>query len=422
MKKIKEWLVTDWWLKLISLLLAFVIWFAVVQANDPTDEKTFNNVQVTLLNEDIFDEMNKVYTVLDNTDVARVTVRAPKSVLSTLTAADIVAEADVSNMQDGEITIDYSVNVNNVESVKGNHEKIKLEMEDKARKYISLAPFTSGEVAEGYLFNGVKLDQNMLEISGPKSSVENVSYAAVDIDVTNAKASLSANMEVILYDSSNQQILDSSITKQVDYVHVDVEILETKSVIVYASKTGIPADGYEYTGDISISPETVTIAGSSGTLSNISRLVISEPVDISGATDNVVEEVDLSSFLPEGIIFADSTFDGIATVTVYVEGLSYKTFQVPAENVELYNVPDENADELKLAEDSIYVTLCGLQKDLDMASADSITASVDVGTWMAERGIEKLTEKHYEVPVDVTVAGNLTCPGNITTVLDVGVN
>lgn len=419
MKKLKGWLVTDWWLKLISLFLAFVIWFAVVQANDPTDEKTFNNVKVTLLNEEIFDEMNKVYTVLDNTDVARVTVRAPKSVLSTLTASDIVAEADVSNMQDGTIAIDYSVNVNNVESVKGNHDTLKLEMEDKARKYISLAPFTSGEVAEGYLFNGVTLDQNMLEISGPKSSVEKVSYAAVEIDVTNAKSSLSANMEVILYDSSNQQISDSSIKKQVDYVHVDVEILETKSVIIYASKTGVPASGYEYTGNIYISPETVTIAGTSETLAGTNRILISDPIDISGVVSDVIKEVDLGNYLPDGIIFADSTFDGMAKVTVYVEQLSYKTFQISADSVQLYNVPDENSGNIALADEPVYVTLCGLQEELDKASNDSITVSVDVGTWMAENGIEKLSEAQYEVPVDITVSENLTCSGNSMAILTV---
>ncbi len=43
-------LLHNWGLKLASLVLAFVLWFLVVQSDKPKDTKTFSNVPVKLTN------------------------------------------------------------------------------------------------------------------------------------------------------------------------------------------------------------------------------------------------------------------------------------------------------------------------------------------------------------------------------------
>ena len=43
-------------LKLASLVLAFVLWFLVVQINDPLDSVTFNNVEIDLINTDLLEQ------------------------------------------------------------------------------------------------------------------------------------------------------------------------------------------------------------------------------------------------------------------------------------------------------------------------------------------------------------------------------
>lgn len=43
-----------------------------------------------------------------------------------------------------------------------------------------------------------------------------------------------------------------------------VPILETKEVTISASAIGEPADGYEQTGTVTVSPATVKIAGRGG--------------------------------------------------------------------------------------------------------------------------------------------------------------
>ena len=87
----KKLLTRNLGLKLASLVLAF----------DPKDTVTFNNIQVRLINTDLLEQEGKVYEVLDNSNLVRVTVTGPQSIVkSELRRNDIVAEADMSKLTD----------------------------------------------------------------------------------------------------------------------------------------------------------------------------------------------------------------------------------------------------------------------------------------------------------------------------------
>ena len=124
----------NWGLKLVSLILAFILWFLVVQIDDPIGTIRFNNITVRLTNTELLDEENKVYEVLDNTDSVNVTVSAPRSIREQLRASDIVAEADISKLTDiNTVAITYSVNYE-IDSIEGDHDAVRLSVEDKSSK------------------------------------------------------------------------------------------------------------------------------------------------------------------------------------------------------------------------------------------------------------------------------------------------
>lgn len=147
----KKLLTRNLGLKLASLLLAFVLWFLVAQIYDPKDTVTFNNIQVRLINTELLDEEGKVYEVLDNSNLVRVTVTGPQSIVkSELRRSEIVAEADMSKLTDiNTIAITYyceNISNDSVE-IKGNHDSVRLNVEDKTSKWIKLESNTIGDVA-----------------------------------------------------------------------------------------------------------------------------------------------------------------------------------------------------------------------------------------------------------------------------------
>lgn len=407
----KKKLLNNWTLKLASLVLAFILWFLVVQIDDPKDSHTYSNIPVKLTNTDLLDKENKVYEVLDDTDVVSVKVRAPRSVLSQLRASDIVAVADMSKLTDiNTIAISYTIsNVDGVESIEGNHDAVRLNVEDKSTKWIKVVYDTVGEVADGYMLSNVTSDQTLVEVSGPQSAVDEVSYAGAEIEVTGANSNLSANPDLVLYDRDGNPLAKGNLKMNVDYVHMSVEVLAVKEVPVEVNYMGVPADGYMATGSVLCEPSTVRIAGTVYALSGVSKISIPEDrLNITGQDSDMTDIINLKEYLPDNIRLADGDSSGKVNVTIYIEPIMEKTLEIPAANLSVANVPD--GLEAALPEELTEVTLdvSGFEDEISPLRQTAVTGIIDVKAWMEENDITELNAGTYTLPVEFQLADAIT--------------
>lgn len=400
--KLKQRLLANWGLKLISLMLAFLLWFLVVQIGDPKDSQDMGRIQVKLVNTELLDAENKVYEVLDDTDTVRVTVYAQRSVLQNLRSSDITAEADVSRLTDiNTIPITFTSANANVTDIRGSHDVVKLNVEDKASKYVTLVSSTSGEVADGYMVSGVTTDQNRIEVTGPQSLVDQVKNAGVVIDVTDATGNLTANVDIALYDENGETVTGENLVTNVSYVRVSVEVLAVKEVPLELQVMGVPAEGYMATGVIDCDPATVQIAGTTVKLAQISQITVSEEeLNITGESKNMEAVIDIREYLPDGVKLADSTFSGKVEAVVHIEPSTERTLELNADQLRISGVPDGLQGELLMDEDETYtLELEGLQDTIEALSESDLTGTVDIGAWMEEEGMETLSPGTYHVPV-----------------------
>lgn len=409
----KKLLTRNLGLKLASLLLAFVLWFLVAQIYDPKDTVTFNNIQVRLINTELLDEEGKVYEVLDNSNLVRVTVTGPQSIVkSELRRSDIVAEADMSKLTDiNTIAITYyceNISNDSVE-IKGNHDSVRLNVEDKTSKWIKLESNTIGDVASGYMIGNVTLDQTNIEVTGPKSAISQVDHAGVDINVTDSTTSLSANVDIKLYDADDNELVLESVKKNVDSAYMTVEVLATKEVPVEIEYMGVPEDGYMATGEVESSVSTVRIAGTVSTLVGISAITVPEDrMNITGQSDNLVDIINLKEYLPANVRLADKSFDGKITATVYIEPIVSKDLTVAAENISVTGVPDGMEAEITSTAEEYNITVSGLSRDVSILHDSSVTGILNLTQWMEDNGVEELTPGTYTIPVTFNLAEDIT--------------
>ncbi len=403
LKRLGRILTNNFGLKLLSVGLAFVLWVIVAQISNPVGTVSFSNVHVTLINADQLESQGKVYQVLDQTDTAKVTVRAPESVISTLSASDITAIADLSEVsEDGTVPITYSLD--RAERITADHDELLISVDDKKTKYINIQYQLIGDVGEGCVQGSVKLDRNRLEVSGPASAVDRIAYALVTIDLDGAVKTISADMEIVLYDATGVRVDNEMIVKQTEYVKTTVTVLSTKTVPVYASVTGEPAGGYIYTGDIDVNPEVVTIAGDTSVLNNISRIDITDPVDIGGAKTNTTATFDLNKFLPNGVEFEDKTMEPDVSVTAYVEKMMEKNLNISSASLLIHDIPEGFNAEI-VQTDEIAVRLVGLQTELNAVSSESLTGVVEIDSYLTANN---LTDIHDGDIIAVPVRFNLS--------------
>lgn len=402
----------NWGLKLGSIVIAFVIWLLVAQVGDPRKNQTYYNIPVELINTELLDEQNKVYAVLNGTDRVRVTVRAPGSVVEDINSSDIVAQADVSKLSEiNTIAITCYVMNADVDIISCSPEVIQLNVEDKLGRWFDVQRSTTGEVAEGYMVASVQSDQNRIEVTGPKSAVEQIHHAGVEIDVSGATANLSANVEVLLYDSEGNLLDLPNVTKNVNYMHIEAEILAVKEVPIDLNVMGVPEEGYLATGWVESDPAVIMLAGTPSALANVNRISIpAEQLDIAGATEDMVKTINIREYLPDNVRLADSTFNGRITVTVHVEPVVERTLEIAPSAITLVNIPAGLEVQRPTVEEYYELTISGLEADVSAVQIETLSGTVDVTAWMEDQGLEmdELASDVYRIPVTFALPDNVT--------------
>lgn len=399
----KKKLLNNWLLKLASLLFAFSLWFIVINVTDPTDDKDFSNIPVRLVNTDALDE-DKVYEILDGTGMVRnVNVTARTSVLRDLTENDIVAEADFNKLtatQTIEIEF-YSTRSNNeIDKITGNIGFVKLNIEDKKTKYLTLKVDVTGSVAEGYLLSSAKPDQNRITITGPESLVSSVTSAVVNVDVTDATDNITTKGNVVLYDADGKEVISDSLVTSFDTVGISVLVNATKWVPIEYSVMGTPAAGYRQTGEITANPEKVLLAGSEAVLKEISSIAIPEDaLNITGQTEDMMTVLDLNNYLPAGTTLADVHYNGRAVVTVHIEQEFEKSYNVAASQIHISGLP--TGFKAQINDQAEYkLVLAGLEKHLSAIQETQLNGVITVDELLEKEGLSELKPGTYHVTVD----------------------
>lgn len=407
-------------LKLASVFIAIVIWLVVNSANNPTVSENYYNIPVKLLNTELITDSNQVYEVLDNTDViGRVTVKAPRSVISELKAENIIATADVSELSSLDtISIKLSTDISSrdIASITGNLDTVRLNIENKRSKALSLKATVSGEVESGYKIGDISTGQNLVRISGPQSVIDQIVKASVDVDVTGMTSDIVTNAEIKLYDAEDNVVDARNITQNIKTVDVRVAIGQLVTVPINYTVSGSPAAGFRETGAIDVSGNSVTITGRASVLRNVSSIEI--PLDITDRTEDLVVQIDLRQYLPDNVSLAD-TADAYRTATVYIEQEVSRILPIREERVRIINSPEGYNTSISGLDETISLEVSGLPEEVSALQANSISGTVDVEKWMQQQGMEQPEPGFYTVGVDFNLPEGIALLRNVNVTLHI---
>lgn len=412
-------------LKIASVFFAVVLWMVVTSINNPTTSDAHYDIPVTLLNTELITDSGQVYEVLDNTDViSKVTIRAPRSILTEIKDENIIATADVSELSSLD-TITIKLSVNNVSnkditSITGSIDTLKLKIENKRSKALALKATTSGQVQDGYLVGDITPDQNMVRISGPQSVIDQIVKASVDVNVTGMTSDIVTNADIVFYDADDNVVEDTSnITQNIKSVGVKVSIWQTAEVPVNYNVSGEAASGYSTTGEIEGKGETIKIAGKSSTIRNVTSIEVpAEVLDITDRTEDYVTEIDIRQYLPDGVFLANSD-DAVRTVTVYIEPEVSKKLQIREEKVQITNLPEGYDASISGLEESFIIEVIGLSRYVSVLQAGSISGRVDIQKWMESQGMDEPEPGYYTVEVDFGLPDEVTLLEPVTVILHI---
>ena len=406
----KNKLTRNWGLKIASFLSAAVLWLVVTNINDPLTTYRVTDVPVTIKNANLITDRGQVYEILDGTDMIDVvTVSAPRSIIDSLDKSNIVAVADINDLTSVDtVAIKLSTNKYNdkLNSIRGNIDSVRLSIEEKKTRSLPVKSVTTGEVREGFVVGSISTDQNLIRISGPQSVIAQVSKAQAEVDISGFSSNINTDCEVRLYDEDGNEIKAGNIEKSISKVRVSVEILERKVLPLTCEVTGTPEDGFQFTGEVEFSRASVTVAARSKILENVESIAIPAGVlDVTDAEEDVTVLVDITKYLPDGVVLAEDNFVGRVNATAKIEAARDRAVRIPVGRIRFDGIPEGYRAVITEPANECSIMFNGLLAVLNEVTAEEVTAVVDVEAWMAQENMDELTEGSYWMPVNATVEG-----------------
>ena len=399
---IKQKLTKNFGLKVMAFVFSLFLWLIVVNVDDPVTQQTFSNIPVSLENQDIITQQGNVYQVLDGQNVTAV-ISARRSVLQDIESDDIIATADVKEMDTDTGLIPVEISVANLtagrdyQTAASVPNNLRIQVEKSGKKVLPLTASTSDvSTRDGYIIGNTTVSPERVTITGAESQIEVIDRAVAYVEASGLSKDTDLTAELRLLDKNGNILDQNQLTNNLgeDGITVHLEILGSKSVPLNFGVSGTPADGYQYVG-VSSEPESVVIYGTQDVLNEIDSIDIPDSeINIDGATENVETSIDITPYLPEETRLVDENGNNIL-VTARVAKEGTKSFDIPVGSITVNNLDDDLTISGYGSGDDLEVHIGGPQAQLDSLELGDLSVSIDL------KSCTKAGE--YEVPVTITL-------------------
>ena len=403
-------LTNNWGLKLVAILFALIMWFAVINIADPVVSETFKNVPVQFVNTEVLTDAGMTYEILDNSAVVEtITIYGPRTLVESLKGTDIVVKADMNDITVANtVAINVSVDVRNsskITNIRSSSECVKLNIEESKSKQLVVNATTTGKLASGYIVAGIELDQNRIRVSGPESIVSQIYSAKANVDITEAGSDVATYGTVRLYDKDGVEIKSDMLVKSTEKVHINVDVVPTKYVPVKYQISGNPKDGYGVVEDkVTCDVMTVLIAGEVEALRDVNEIILTgNELSVEEATEEKEFVIVLKNYLPDNIILGDKEYDGRVTIKVPIEEVVTEVIEVLKADILFQNIPEGMSVSLVDMPEYVELEVTGTVSKVRQVMTSKVKGTVDMNKVLSGTGLSAWLEGNYVVPVELEV-------------------
>ncbi len=376
---------------LLSFGIALSLWLYVVTVVSPNSDKHFYNIPVTLQGEVILQERGLMVTTTELPTVD-LHLGGNRTDLNKLNNSNITIAVDLSRIGEaGTHNLVYApsypgdVPNNAITVLSRDPDTITLKIEERVRKNVPVEIVYNGSLPENYMADKENrtLDHEEVSIVGPKSVINQIAMARIELDLNNRVESISEQFEYTLCDEKGEPVDAAQVTTDVEAVTLTMRIVQVKEIAL----TVTVVDGGGATKDtsqITIEPQTIRVSGSDVLLGGLESLELGMINLGEMAADEVLT---FPIKLPEGVTNETGVLE--ATVDVKFPKLVTKTLVI--KDFKAVNVPD------------------GMK-------ADVITKQLEIQIRGPKSVVDKLTEKDVTVSVDFSneQAGTASLKAEIT--------
>ncbi len=386
----------DFVLRILSIIIAVIIWFALSITQYPTISRSISNIPVTFSLDGTQAE-EKGLSVLNKEDIEDISVdveiKGMNYEIGGYTASDLIASVDLSSVtKEGTYELDIDVRsshpTDRVTITSITPATVSVSFDKITEKTIPVtvdAPLVTAE--EGYTLRDTTVTPNELTIEGPQNEIDKISKATIDL-----KTSMKITEETIIntdtftfYDEDDNVVTPNGVTlKNTKSFDVDFVVYKKKTLCL-----NVAFENTSTTFDKSSLPMT---------LSEDELSIATPDLESEGEEDITIGTIDLTEVdLTNKYTFVvpldddEVNMSGEDQVTVSFDptGYSSKEMTVSSDNFVLLNKPsgkDITFETKKLSG----VTVYGPESVISKLTAEDLYMQVDLSGVQANGSYSKL--------------------------------
>lgn len=383
--------------KLLSILLALILWLVVINMEDPYITKEFSNIPVKIMNEEKLTAIDKAVEIVSGEKIT-IKFRGRRKEIDTMKLSDITAVADLQYVTLlSAVTIDITTNKPSVEILQKSHDSVIVKVEDVKYGQFTVDYNLIGTPQSQYVMDHVKVSPNKIEINGQESQFAKVKRVVVDVNIDESKENVILTAIPKFVDDNGNEVV--KINSNIKEIQVEAVVFRKKTVPISISIEGTVQPGYKLT-QFEFSPENITIFGNEKTISTISSVDLGT-IDISNIVGEFRETIYINQHLPSNIKYDNESND--IAININVEKLEEATIEIPMESITVTNYPAETQFRF-ISTEPINFTVRGLQTDINKFLYSTMLAKVS---------LNELEIGKHSVSVELIIPTNLDLVGEV---------
>ena len=376
----------------LSLVIAFGLWWYVVNNVSMEDDITFNNIPVVREGESVLNEKNLMITEI-SAEAVSMNLMGSRDDLNKVDSSNMSVKINLSNIEEpGEripltYTPSYPATVTNTAfEVSHKNPAVIFVSVDYRRTYeIPVQVKWTGTRSENYLYDteNYTLDYSAITITGPASVADQIDHALVLIDLTDRSESFSESFRYTLCNAEGEPVDAKRITTNLEEVQLTAQIQKIKEVDLIADVIYGGGATPENT-KVTLNPEVIRVTGGEAVLEELGDTYTVCSINLADI-EKSSNELKYTINLPEGV--TNQTGVSEVVVTVRFSGLKTKDFVV--ETIEKINVPEGMTADIINA--NLTVRLRGPEEEISALTDKDISAVVDFSAAEAGTATYKAT-------------------------------
>lgn len=382
-KKIHEFITKDFGWKLLSVIIATIMWIFVININQPIDTRTYYK-KIVLENAHVLTAQGLAVAEIE--DMANTTinikVKAQRTALDRLgsSADSLVASVDLSSLQTANvgdsISLPLSVNFsdNNINGtytiLSQSPSVLVVKVEELIEKGFPLSVEINGDVTGFGMLSEPQVNVEVIEVLGASSAVDKVDkvVGVINSEKVNLDGYEKVNLKAIDINGNEvKEVTISPTTALVSFYE-----LTTKTIPVNFAVSGIPSSPYEVS-NVAIIPNQIDIIGAADIVSNVKSIELPS-INVTNERATVAKSFNLSNYLSEGV-YITSGQPNYIEVTVSIIGNERKTISLPSNQIQVLN---QSSDKLYLIDDNATINIEDKRATLDSMDTNAIYGRINV--------------------------------------------